>query len=183
MITVGGFYKKFTNAIEVYNELSGSETKTLSYKNANSADVYGIEIDVRKSLAGLTGSRFVDKLNILFNTSLVKSRVQVEDQPERPLMGQSPYVINAGVYYNNDEAGLQVALLYNVVGKRIFAVGNYNASSGIISEPDIYEMPRNVLDFSVTKKFFSDKMTAKFTISDILNQRYTLMQDGNNDGK
>lgn len=25
-------------------------------------------------------------------------------------------------------------------------------------------------------------MTAKFSISDILNQRYTLIQDGNNDG-
>ncbi|MBL7839118.1 MAG: TonB-dependent receptor [Cyclobacteriaceae bacterium] len=182
MITVGAFYKKFTNAIEVYNELSGSETKTLSYKNANSADAYGVEIDVRKSLAGLTGSKFVDNLNILFNTSLVKSRVQVEDQPERPLMGQSPYVINAGVYYNNDNAGLQVAILYNVVGKRIFAVGNYNASSGIVSDPDIYELPRNVLDFSITKKF-SERMTAKFAISDILNQRYTLLQDGNNDGE
>lgn len=183
MITVGGFYKKFTNAIEVYNELSGSETKTLSYKNANSADAFGIEVDVRKSLAGVTGSKFVDNLNILFNTSLVKSRVQVEDQPERPLMGQSPYVINAGIYYNNDESGLQVAVLYNVVGKRLFAVGNYNATSGITSDLDIYEMPRNVLDLSITKRFFSDKMNAKFTISDILNQRYTLIQDGNNDGE
>ncbi len=181
MITVGGFYKKFTNAIEVFNEQAGSETKTLSYKNANSADAYGIEIDVRKSLAGLTGSKFVDNLNILFNTSLVKSRVQVEDQPERPLMGQSPYVINAGVYYNNDESGLQVAVLYNVVGKRIFAVGSYNASSGIISDNDIYELPRSVLDFSITRRF-SERMTAKFSISDILNQRYTLIQDGNNDG-
>lgn len=181
MITVGGFYKTFDNAIEVKFEPGGGSqgAKTFTYQNADAADVYGVEIDVRKSLFGLTSSKFVDNLNILFNTAIIKSHVTVGNQPDRPLMGQSPYVVNAGVYYNNDESGWQVAVLYNVVGKRLFAVGGYT-DAGISAYEDIYEMPRSVLDLSITKKF-TDRLTAKLSIADILNQKYILMQDGNRD--
>lgn len=183
MITVGGFYKTFDNAIEVKFEPGGGSqgAKTFTYQNASEADVYGIEIDVRKSLYGMTSSKFVDNLNILFNTAIIKSHVTVGNQPDRPLMGQSPYVINGGVYYNNDENGWQVAVLYNVVGKRLFAVGGYT-DAGFSAYEDIYEMPRSVLDLSVTRRF-TERLTAKFSISDILNQRYVLMQDGNRDGE
>ncbi|MFN3841065.1 MAG: TonB-dependent receptor domain-containing protein [Cyclobacteriaceae bacterium] len=182
MITLGGFYKDFTDAIEaVYVPGAGSQgAKGFRYANATSAHVYGVELDIRKSLAGLTSSRFVDNLNLLFNTALSKSSVDVGAQPERPLMGQSPYVVNAGLYYQNDESGLQVSLLYNVVGRRLFAVGGYTDMGDALYE-DIYEMPRNVIDFSVTKRF-GERLQGKLTVADILNQKYVLMQDGNRDG-
>jgi len=182
MITFGGFYKDFTDAIEaVYVPGAGSQgAKGFRYANATSAHVYGVELDIRKSLAGLTSSKFVDNLNLLFNTALTRSSVDVGTQPERPLMGQSPYVINAGVYYQSDESGLQVSLLYNVVGRRLFAVGGYTDLGEALYE-DIYEMPRNVIDISLTKRF-GERLQGKFTIADILNQKYVLMQDGNRDG-
>ncbi len=182
MITFGGFYKDFTDAIEaVYVPGAGSQgAKGFRYSNATSAYVYGVELDIRKSLVGLTSSRFVDNLNLLFNTALSKSSVDVGTQPERPLMGQSPYVINAGVYYQNDENGLQVSVLYNVVGRRLFAVGGYTDQGDALYE-DIYEMPRNVIDLSVTKRF-GERVQGKFTLADLLNQKYVLMQDGNRDG-
>ncbi|QOI96921.1 MAG: TonB-dependent receptor [Flammeovirgaceae bacterium] len=182
MITFGGFYKDFTDAIEaVYVPGAGSQgAKGFRYANATSAYVYGVELDIRKSLAGLTSSKFVDNLNILFNTALSKSSVDVGTQPERPLMGQSPFVINTGVYYQNDESGLQVSVLYNVVGRRLFAVGGYTDMGDALYE-DIYEMPRNVVDLSVTKRF-GERLQGKLTIADILNQKYILMQDGNRDG-
>lgn len=182
MITFGGFYKDFTDAIEaVYVPGAGSQgAKGFRYANASSAYVYGVELDIRKSLAGLTASRFVDNLNVLFNTALSKSSVDVGSQPKRPLMGQSPYVINAGLYYQSDETGLQVSILYNVVGRRLFAVGGYTDMGEALYE-DIYEMPRNVIDLSVTKKF-GERLQGKFTLSDILNQKYVLLQDGNRDG-
>jgi hypothetical protein len=75
---------------------------------------------------------------------------------------------------------LQVALLYNVVGRRLFAVGGYTDAGDAIYE-DIYEMPRNLLDFSITKSL-GNRIQGKFSISDILNQKYELLQDGNRDG-
>lgn len=180
LINVGVFYKDFTDAIEMKFRPGGGSggIKNFRFENAQSATNYGIEIDVRKSLLDLTNLKFVDNLNVLFNAALIKSEVKLGNEPSRQLMGQSPYVINAGIYYNDDNA-LQVSLLYNVVGRRLFAVGGYT-DSGEVAYEDIYEMPRNVLDFSISKTF-KQKFQVKFSIADILNQKLVLLQDGNND--
>ncbi|GIV37003.1 MAG: collagen-binding protein [Cyclobacteriaceae bacterium] len=182
LITFGGFYKSFENAIEaVYVPGAGSQgAKGFRYDNARSASVYGVELEVRKSLSGLTNSPFVDNLNVIFNTTLSRSTVDVGNQPERPLMGQSPYVVNAGLFYNTENAGTQVSVMYNVVGRRLFAVGGYTDAGDAVFE-DIYEMPRNLIDVSVTQRF-TQRLQGKLTVSDILNQPYILMQDGNRDG-
>lgn len=181
MVTFGGFYKDFTNAIEMHYKVGSGSISTFDFQNAGNAFNYGVELDVRKSLLGLTGSKFVDNINLLFNAALIKSEVQVDNQPKRELMGQSPYVINAGVYYNSEASGLQVSLLYNVAGRRLFAVGGYT-DSGVLSYDNIYEMPRNVLDFSVSKTL-KEKFQVKLSVADILNQKYVLLQDGNSDGE
>jgi outer membrane cobalamin receptor len=182
LITVGGFYKDFENAIEaVYVPGAGSQgAKGFRFGNARSASVYGMEVEVRKSLAGLTASRLVNNLSLIFNTTLSKSTVDVGNQPERPLMGQSPYVVNAGLFYNSEATGTQVSLMYNVVGRRLFAVGGYTDAGDAVFE-DIYEMPRNLIDLSITKRF-TERLQGKLTVADILNQKYILMQDGNRDG-
>lgn len=182
IITLGVFYKDFEDAIEM-NVVPGSGAmRTFNFVNAAEATNYGVEIDIRKSLFEITSSKFINRMNLLFNAAFIESKVTVGNLPERPLMGQSPYVINAGAYYNDDERGLQVSLLYNVAGKRLFAVGAYtDEQNPKLLDEDIYEMPRNVLDFAMTKTF-KERYQVKFSISDILNQKYVLLQDGNGDG-
>ena len=63
----------------------------------------------------------------------------VQSSDERPLEGQSPYVINAGLSFEPAEGKVGATLLYNVVGKRITEVGALGA-------PDYVEMPRHRLD-------------------------------------
>jgi len=99
---------------------------------------------------------------------------------ERAMQGQSPYVINAGLLYNNTERGLQVNVAYNVFGKRIFAIGDFNQQSGIALNPTQYEMPRNQIDLTISKDF-GRKFNAKLGIQDILNAKYQLIQDTNSD--
>jgi hypothetical protein len=70
---------------------------------------------------------------------------------------------------------LQVNLLYNVIGKRIFAVG-------FDGYPDLYEMPRNVIDLTINKELTS-KISVKLGVSDALNAAANILQDGNNDKK
>jgi hypothetical protein len=84
-------------------------------------------------------------------------------------------VINTGLYYHDDTHRLQATLLYNVIGRRIFAVGSY-------ANPTVYDMPRNVLDLSVTKGLGS-RLELKAGIQDLLNQPIRLVQDSNRDGK
>jgi outer membrane receptor protein involved in Fe transport len=171
MITFGAFYKDFEDAIEMQFRPGGGSggIKNFRFENAETAKSYGIEIDVRKSLSGLTSSKLISNLNLLFNLALIKSEVQLNNEPSRQLMGQSPY----------DAKGLQLSLLYNIVGPRLFAVGGFT-DGGERAYEDIYELPRNVLDFSISKTF-KERFQIKLSIADILNQRYTLIQDGNND--
>jgi len=63
----------------------------------------------------------------------------------RQLQGQSPYLINAGIYYQKVEAGISVNLMYNRIGPRIAYVGDVN-------NPHIWEMPFNSLDLSIDVK-------------------------------
>ena len=174
VISFGGFYKNFINPIETYfvPGTGSGGTRNYTYRNAESSNSYGVEFDARKSIFrnfGLT-------LNASYIWSNVNLGKKSQGQSEkRPMMGQSPYIVNGGIYYQNDSIGLQCSILYNVIGPRIFIVGSYGT-------PDVYEMPRNSLDISVSKILWK-KLEIKIGVQDLLNQKYLLSQDANMDGK
>ncbi len=179
IVSIAAFYKKFTNPIEVVFESSGSNE--ISFENAESAFSTGIEVEVRKSLDKISGSPFINKLNLVFNGAFIYSRVKfdantINQSDNRPLQGQSPYIINAGINYNDTKNNTQVSLLFNVIGKRIYAVGNSFAAG----YPDWYEMPRNVLDLTFSKEVYKN-LIVKGGITDILNNKNLILQDGNKD--
>jgi TonB-dependent receptor len=181
VVSLGAFYKYFINPIENLNV--GGSNLIYSYLQGQSAYALGTELEIRKSLSGLSGSKIIDRINLVLNGTLIKSQVDLgidslhSDQVrKRALQGQSPYVLNAGIYYNDFTNGLQINISYNVFGKRIFAVGD------ISNNPTQYEMPRNQLDFTISKEF-QKHWEVKLGIQDILNQSYRLMQDSNRDEK
>lgn len=151
MLTLAAFYKKFKDPIELYLFPAGSNWN-YQFNNVEDASSRGIELDIRKSLGSLAPSSFITRhlshYTLLFNTALIKSETvtssAVAREHTRPMQGQSPYIINGGIYYQNDSLGLMVSLLYNRIGKRITFVGDKTI-------PHIWEMPRNSLDFTVSK--------------------------------
>jgi outer membrane receptor protein involved in Fe transport len=180
LLSIAAFYKKFTNPIEVV--FANGSNPNLSFANANSAYSTGIELEARKSLDNLTSSAFLSKLGLTFNAAFIYSRVKLgadiaaNQSNNRPLQGQSPYVINGGINYNDAKKQLQINVLYNVIGKRIYAVGNNYG----YQYPDWYEMPRNVVDVTFSKGI-GRNMLLKGGITDIFNARYLVIQDGNQD--
>lgn len=178
-IAFGVFYKYFLNPIETV--IGGSANPVFTFQNAHSAYNYGAEVEIRKSLAGLSQSRLIQNLSLLFNGALIQSQIDLGDSSSllearvRPLQGQSPYVINTGIYYNNVKGDLSVTLLYNIYGKRIFMIGN-------IDNPTIYEMPRNSLDLTITKDL-SERMRVSFGIQDIFNAPFRFYQDSDRNEK
>ena len=170
-IHFGVFYKHFNNPIEssISNNPSGLN---FTFINAPSAYVAGVELDVRKKLDFLGGRVFKD-LTLLFNGSLIKSQVKVDAQeswtPNRALQGQSPYVVNTGLYYQTDN--WQFSGLYNVFGPRIIFVG-----SGRLSYSEVVEMPRHTVDLTVTRDI-SNRFSINAGVSDLLNQRVLYLQD------
>lgn len=173
MISVALFYKYFDSPIEWTYTLSGGNRLIYSYMNADRANNYGVEVDIKKDLSfiGLKG------LSWSFNGALIKSRVEFSNvttqEQKRPMQGQSPYLINTGFFYKNEKWKLDAALLYNCIGKRIIGVGrNEGSTTGneTLRVPDSYEMPRNVIDFSLSKRFGSH-WEVKFNVRDLLAQK------------
>ncbi|MDC0747377.1 TonB-dependent receptor domain-containing protein [Polyangium mundeleinium] len=142
------FYKDFTKPIEQI--IKPSNRGIVSYQNAKGAQNAGIELELRKNLGFV--SPVIADLGVLANLTLVHSRVSLDPEQTgvqtnnvRPLAGQSPYVVNAGIDYANEKRGTRLRVLYNVYGRRIAQVGS-------LGLPDVYEQPRHLLDVTVAQR-------------------------------
>ena len=171
MFTVGVFYKNFDNPIEsIYQEASGGSS-LFSFQNVAKATAFGFEIEGRKKLS--------KRFTLQANGSYINSKIDdAALNVSRALQGQSPYIINTGLLYDVVEKGFNATVLFNQVGKRIYLVGDIQAGAG---SPDVYENPRALVDFQISKKFSNNKAEIRFTISDILNQRQIFYQNNNSD--
>jgi hypothetical protein len=181
ILSIGGFYKNFTNPIETYLVIT-TENPQLYYGNAPTARSYGIEFEFRKSLASLGVSRFLRNTSVNLNAAWIASTVDIgsaaanQNQIQnRPLQGQSPYIINTGVYYMDDKSGISVNLAYNVFGPRIFSVGDKIF-------PSWWEMPRHSMDVQVGK-LWGKRFETKLNIRNLLDATYSIYQDNNNDNE
>jgi hypothetical protein len=111
------------------------------------------------------------------NLSYIYNRVKFGNTSlDRPMQGQSPYMINAGLQYDLDKHGISSTLLFNQTGRRIAYVGNDQY-------PAIWESPRPLLDFQLAKKIMQRKGEIKLNISDIFNTSAKFYHDLNDDGK
>lgn len=172
---IGVFYKKFLNPIEQI--ILGNNPTQYSFENVKSAYSTGIEAELRKSLEFIP---WLENLTIVLNSSLIKSRVTFPDgslSRNRSLEGQSPFIVNAGLYYQGKTNGMMISLLYNVIGKRIVAVGRPSPNEWE-DIPDIYEMPRNVIDLTISKTI-GKIIEIKGGIRDLLNEKAEYMQTVN----
>lgn len=176
-ISIGAFYKRFQNPIELYLAIT-SENPQQVYQNAPSATSTGIEVEFRKSLASLGVSKFLRNTSFNLNAALIKSNVDVgsaatNQVQNRPLQGQSPYIINFGLYYFDEASGFSVNTAYNVFGPRIFSVGDTNF-------PTWWEMPRHSVDLQVAK-IWKKRFETKLNVRNLLDATYSIYQDNNND--
>ncbi|GAA4846576.1 TonB-dependent receptor [Algivirga pacifica] len=182
LLSLGVFYKNFNNPIEKYALRSDSDASAFTYRNAEGADAYGVELEIKKSLGFLSASSTVmDNLSIYANLALVRSQIQlgekaIEINSERALQGQSPYVTNVGLYYDDQVSGWSANVLYNAFGPRLFSVGD-----GLDSYR-WYEMPRHMVDMNIAKSFDSG-LSISLSVSNLLNYAYEIIEDGNSDGK
>lgn len=169
MFTMGVFYKNFENPIESIFQEGAGGSSLFSFQNVKKATAYGFEIEGRKKLS----KRFTLQANGSYiNSKIDDSALNVN----RSLQGQSPYLINAGLLYDVVEKGFNATVLFNQIGKRIYLVGDIQAGAG---SPDVYENPRALIDFQISKKFADNKAEIKLTISDILNKRQIFYQNNN----
>lgn len=172
-LALSGFYKKFKDPIELtfFAEATGQVTP----RNLGDAEVYGVELELRKSL-DIIG---LDNFSLNLNTSIIESnetynedelilrQALLKDGEDlgdgRVLQGQSPFLLNAGIAYESKESGWKSGLFYNVQGKTLEIV-----AAGEIA--DVYTLPFNDLKFNLSKSFGEDQnQTITFKAGNLLN--------------
>jgi hypothetical protein len=163
-VSLSLFYKDFKNHIELIN--AGGFT----WQNVDKSTVKGIEIEGRKIIS----RHFEAGANITLvnsNTNYVRTRFELSngiktyiplDTISRTMFGQAPYVLNGILTYRADSIGLIVTASYNVQGARL-VIASDNPSI-----PDVYEMPRNVIDIKISKRI-GRHFGISLTVRDLLN--------------
>jgi hypothetical protein len=146
VLSVAFFAKHFPHPIEQI-DVATSGASQLSFTNAASADNYGIELESRKRLDFI--SPRLDGFTGWANVTLMRSKIHTGNShlsaltnADRPMVGQAPYVVNAGLSYDRVD-GLNASLLYNVVGPRM------TTAAVVPIRVDSYELPRHGLDLSL----------------------------------
>jgi len=145
VISIGAFYKRFDAPIERIDVATGGSSQFINFANAQSARNLGIEVEARSNLGSLVEA--LSPLTVFGNLTLMSSQIDIGDgvsantNTSRPMMGQAPYVANAGLTWANQAGDRNATVLYSVVGRRI-------TSAGLVPFPDLYEQPRNLVDLS-----------------------------------
>ncbi len=178
-VSASVFYKEFDAPIELVRLTAGVTSTEYQPRNVGDGNLYGVEFEFSKSLDIL--STALKYFNISGNVTLTKSAIEMTETEfnsrkefekegqtivkTRNMAGQSPYVINSGISYNNYETGLSSGLFYNVKGETLSIVG-----AGVF--PDMYIRPFHSLNFSVNKNLGkAQKTSINFKISNLLDQK------------
>jgi len=171
ILSVGGFYKDFDKPIELTEGVSTNIYYVL--KNAEKSKVYGFEFELRKSLSFLGEQQWLADFGLLGNLTLQKSKVrslfleagtnrEILSKMERPMYGQTPYLINTGIQYTGKKLG--VNLLYNKSGYKTYIV---SSNPGLME----YEMPRSQFDAQIGYKLVQSKLEIKLNAGNVFNKR------------
>ena len=175
VISLGAFYKRILDAIEETIFLEQSEIAR-TFRNAEGpAQNYGLEIELRKrlDLLGPWGENVIFSMNYarIFSEVEVTQGGQLD---RRSMWGQSPYTLNVAAFWSIPEWDATLSVGYNVFGRRIVLVGLRNAY--LFEDPHTYELPRDVIDLSATKRL--GNLELRLTLRDILNQPLRWEQGG-----
>ena len=170
VLSLGVFAKRFKDPIErVYQPQSG--TRLVSFENSPTGSNLGVELEARKGLGFVTGR--LSSFTLSTNATVMRSAISVKradglTSRDRAMVGQAPYVVNAGLTYQRDERGLSATVLFNTVGERI-----YGASEADL--PDVYEQSRQVLDFSLRIPVLNG-LAARLDMKNLLDSPYEIVQ-------
>jgi len=179
------FYKDLHYPMEVFQE----PNRLFLLKNSKEARNYGIEMEVRKSLA-FTGVPVVRNLTLYGNFTYLDGRVRpmmvdavpdplhpgrsmpvekVYDWEKRPQAGAGNYIFNAGIYY--DSRLFSVSAMYNQLTNRLVRVmeRSGNQSAAYLS---FYERPAKSLDAQLAFHLLDRRLDVKLNAANLLNSTY-----------
>lgn len=172
VFSIGVFAKQFDHPIERVYRAGNSANRTILFVNADAATNYGLELEMRKGLGFL--GRALEPFTAFSNVTFMQSEIQLGDQQfaatnaDRSMVGQAPYVVNAGLTYTSSSGNTSATVLFNRTGERIDAAGDQPL-------PDIVLSPRNLVDLSVRFPVFG-AVSGRLDARNLLDAPYEAVQ-------
>ena len=182
IISLTGFYKYLDKPIELIENEDVSPGSAYVFNNMESAKNMGLEFEIRKNLSFLGAADWLSKAFINANGTLLKSEVNALSQwrhklvdnvtlaerqknrapnQDRPLMGQSPWLLNVGMGYWGDDFGITAS--YNHRG--------YRTNTASVNPNRVeYELAPKQLDLQVYKRFLNQQLEVKFNAANLLDE-------------
>ena len=168
MLSVTGYFKYLESPIERIQELNGGATLH-SFRNADNGIATGVEVEFRKEL--------IKNLKLGVNASYMYTNVKLPQggaytNKERSLQGASPILLNADITWTpklGQNHDVTLALLYNMQGSRIHAVG-------VSQLGDIKQRAVHTLNFNAGYRI-NKHWSMKLQVNDMLGNDMVFVQD------
>jgi TonB-dependent receptor len=176
--TVSVFYKDITDPIETIEAAGTDDNVSLTFINAESAELYGVEFEWLKGLGFLDGEErtWADAFFFAGNLTLSDSEIVIGDAAlnltnnKRPMTQQSDYIANIQFGFDSPGGAHTATLVYNVFGERVFFGGRNGA-------PDAMEQPFSSLDL-IYDFYPTESLSLKLRLQNLLDEQIEIEQGG-----
>jgi TonB-dependent receptor len=175
-LTASLFYKDITAPIETVEAPGSDDNIALTFINAESAEVYGIEFEGLKGLGFLTDGGWTESFFVAGNVTVSESEITIGDAApnltnnKRDMTQHSDLVVNFQLGYDSLDARHSASLAYNMYSDRIYFAGRGGAD-------DAVEQAFNSLDLTYT--FYpTEKLNLKLRLQNLLDEDTVIEQGG-----
>ncbi|HEX7878628.1 MAG TPA: TonB-dependent receptor [Candidatus Eisenbacteria bacterium] len=170
LLSISGFYKKLTDAIE--SNIQGGEFPRKQPVNTPEGRNIGVELEARLGLGRLSSK--LQRFGAGANLVLVDSEVSfggsdgVQTSRVRPLTDQSGVVGNLALFYTGPRS--EASVYFNHFGRRLTDVGVYG-------QPDVYEEGRLAIDAAFSQRL-GRSLKLKLVAKNVTNSTQLKTQGG-----
>ena len=175
--TTSLFYKDIDAPIETIEGSGTDDNITLTFVNAESAEIYGVEFEWLKGLGFIApGSAWAEAFFVSGNVTLSESEITIGSQAlnltnnVREMAQHSPWVVNLQLGFDAPNQRHSASLAYNAFGERLYFAGTNGA-------PDAFEQPFHSLDL-IYSYYPTEAMTIKLRLQNLLDEQLEIEQGG-----
>jgi len=175
--TVSLFYKDIEAPIETIEAAGTDDNISLTFVNADSAEIYGVELEWLKGLGFIApGSAWADAFFVSGNVTVSESEITIGNAAlnltnnVREMSQHSPWVVNLQLGFDSPNQRHSASLAYNAFGERLFFAGTNGA-------PDAFEQPFHSLDL-IYSYYPTEAMTIKLRLQNLLDEQLEIEQGG-----
>lgn len=175
-LTVSLFYKDIESPIETVEAPGSDDNIGLTFINAESAEIYGIEFEGLKGLGFLSNGGWTESFFVAGNVTVSDSEITIGaaapglTNNKRPMTQHSDLVVNFQLGYDSPDARHSASLAYNMYSDRIYFAGRGGAD-------DAEEQAFNSLDLIYT--FYpTEKLSLKLRLQNLLDENTVIEQGG-----